>query len=396
MNLRKLIVPFIFGVLLTLGIGMLLISTEQVVLISSIKYDRLMTMDKKYEKVEKIKQEILDDFYLEITEDELDTGMYRGLFEATGDKYSRYFTPEELVEYNDSTNGNYVGIGVLSDVGEGDIHITRVFPNSPAEGAGILVGDFIIEVDGEKIEDVGHERLIDIMLGEDGTDIQVIVNRNDDIIVFDLKRGKVEIPFVTSAVIDNIGYLHIYQFGTDASKEFDTQVKELMKEGVDGLIIDVRDNPGGLVTESTNIADELMGKGLIIYTLDNKDNKRTYNSDSGQLDIPMVFLSNERSASASEILLGAIKDTGVGPIVGETTFGKGIVQGITNLTDGSGFKMTYSQYFTPNDQVIHKVGVTPDYIVEYDGNFSSVEPDPAEDIQLKKAMDVIQELILSN
>lgn len=396
MNLRKLIVPFIFGVLLTLGIGMLLISTEQVVLISSIKYDRLMTMDKKYEKVEKIKQEILDDFYLEITEDELDTGMYRGLFEATGDKYSRYFTPEELVEYNDSTNGNYVGIGVLSDVGEGDIHITRVFPNSPAEGAGILAGDYIIEVDGEKIEDVGHERLIDIMLGEDGTDIQVIVNRNDDIIVFDLKRGKVEIPFVTSAVIDNIGYLHIYQFGTDASKEFDTQVKDLMKEGVDGLIIDVRDNPGGLVTESTNIADELMGKGLIIYTLDNKDNKRTYNSDSGQLDIPMVFLSNERSASASEILLGAIKDTGVGPIVGETTFGKGIVQGITNLTDGSGFKMTYSQYFTPNDQVIHKVGVTPDYIVEYDGNFSSVEPDPAEDIQLKKAMDVIQELILSN
>lgn len=396
MKLRKLIVPFIFGVLLTLGIGMLLISTEQVVLISSIKYDRLMTMDKKYEKVEKIKQEILDDFYLEITEDELDTGMYRGLFEATGDKYSRYFTPEELVEYNDSTNGNYVGIGVLSDVGEGDIHITRVFPNSPAEGAGILAGDYIIEVDGEKIEDVGHERLIDIMLGEDGTDIQVIVNRNDDIIVFDLKRGKVEIPFVTSAVIDNIGYLHIYQFGTDASKEFDTQVKDLMKEGVDGLIIDVRDNPGGLVTESTNIADELMGKGLIIYTLDNKDNKRTYNSDSGQLDIPMVFLSNERSASASEILLGAIKDTGVGPIVGETTFGKGIVQGITNLTDGSGFKMTYSQYFTPNDQVIHKVGVTPDYIVEYDGNFSSVEPDPAEDIQLKKAMDVIQELILSN
>lgn len=396
MKLRKLIVPFIFGVLLTLGIGMLLISTEQVVLISSIKYDRLMTMDKKYEKVEKIKQEILDDFYLEITEDELDTGMYRGLFEATGDKYSRYFTPEELVEYNDSTNGNYVGIGVLSDVGEGDIHITRVFPNSPAEGAGILAGDYIIEVDGEKIEDVGHERLIDIMLGEDGTDIQVIVNRNDDIIVFDLKRGKVEIPFVTSAVIDNIGYLHIYQFGTDASKEFDTQVKDLMKEGVDGLIIDVRDNPGGLVTESTNIADELMGKGLIIYTLDNKDNKRTYNSDSGQLDIPMVFLSNERSASASEILLGAIKDTGIGPIVGETTFGKGIVQGITNLTDGSGFKMTYSQYFTPNDQVIHKVGVTPDYIVEYDGNFSSVEPDPAEDIQLKKAMDVIQELILSN
>lgn len=396
MKLRRVAIPFALGVFLTLGIGMFMLSTEQVVLISNIKYERLTTLDQKYEKVEKIKQEILEDFYLEITEEELDTGMYRGIFEATGDKYSRYFTPEELKEYNDSTNGNYVGIGVLSDVREGDIHITRVFPNSPAEKAGIKAGDYIIEVDQAKLEEEGYERLIDVMLGEEGTDIEVIVIRDGEQMVFNLQRGTVEIPFVTSTIIDDVGYMHIYQFGTDVSKEFSQHLKDLMNEGITGLIVDVRDNPGGLVTESTNIADELMGKGLIIYTLDNKDTKRTYNSDASKLDLPVVFLSNENSASASEILLGAIKDAEIGPIVGETTFGKGIVQGITSLTDGSGYKMTYSQYFTPKDQVIHKVGVTPDYVVAYDGTFSIVSPNPEEDPQLNKALEVMKELILSN
>ncbi|MCH4889572.1 S41 family peptidase [Acidaminobacter sp. JC074] len=395
MKLKKSLLPFVLGVLVTLAIGMVLITTEHAVLISSIKYDRLLDMDKKYEKAEKIKEEILEEFYQEISEEELEIGMYRGMFEATGDKYSRYFTEEELEAYHDSTNGNYVGIGVLSDVSEGDIHITRVFPESPAEKAGILAGDFIIEVDGVSIEDSGYEKLIDIMLGEEGTDIEVIVNRDEEIMVFNLQRGRVDIPFISSKNLDGIGYIHIYQFGTDVSKEFKDHLKSLQKEGIRGLILDVRDNPGGLVAESTDIADMLMKDGLIIYTLDNEDNRRTYKSDASSIDIPVVCIANEKSASASEILIGALQDSESAVIVGEQSFGKGIVQGITNLTDGTGYKITYSQYFTPNDNVIHQVGVTPDYIVPFEGSINILDPNPEQDPQLDKAIEVMEELMLS-
>jgi len=396
MKIRNIIISFVVGVLATMGIGMVLLSAEHVVLVPVVKYERLTSMDEKYKKAESIKEELLDNFYLEITEEEIETGMYRGMFEATGDKYSRYFTEEELKAYNQSTSGNYVGIGVLSDVADGDIHVTRVFPNSPAEKAGILAGDYIIEVDGETLEENGYEHLIDVMLGEEDTKIEVIVKRDEEIITFNLKRGKVEVPFVSSSIIDDIGYIYIYQFGTDVAKEFNTHLKDLKRQGIEGLIIDVRDNPGGLVNESTDIADVLMGSGIIIYTLDNKDNKRMYKSDASKLDIPVVFLANEKSASASEILLGAVQDTQIGPIVGVETFGKGIVQGITNLRDGSGYKITYSQYFTPNDNIIHEVGVTPDYIVEYEGSINGETPNLEEDTQLIKGLEVLKGLILSN
>ncbi|MBI9014888.1 MAG: S41 family peptidase [Clostridiales bacterium] len=395
MKIRNIIISFVVGVLATMGIGMVLLSAEHVVLVPVVKYERLTSMDEKYKKAESIKEELLDNFYLEITEEDIEIGMYRGMFEATGDKYSRYFTKEELKAYNDSTNGNYVGIGVLSDVSEGDIHVTRVFPGSPAEKAGILAGDYIIEVDGDTLEEYGYEHLINVMLGEEGTEIEVVVKRDDEIITFNLERGKVEVPFVSSTVIDDIGYIYLYQFGTDVSKEFNTHLKDLQRQDIKGLIIDVRDNPGGLVHESTEIADVLMGSGTIIYTLDNKDNKRTYKSDASKLDIPVVFLANESSASASEILLGAVQDTQIGPVIGVETFGKGIVQGITNLRDGSGYKITYSQYYTPNDNIIHEVGVTPDYIIEYEGIINGESPNLEEDTQLIKGIEVLRELILS-
>lgn len=396
MKIRQAIITFIIGVISTLLIGLTLFSFDELVLITKIKYDRLSELEERYEKVEDIKEDIMDKFYLGVDEETLETGMIRGMFDATGDKYTTYMTEDEFDAYNDSTNGNYVGIGILSDVSEDQIHITRVFPKSPAEGAGILAGDYVVEVDGEHIDDVGYERLIDIMLGEEDTAIEVIIIRNDEDMVFNLKRGKVDIPFVSSTVIDNIGYLHIYQFGTDVSKEFKKHIKSLEAQDVEGIIIDVRDNPGGLVTESTKIADELMGKGLIIYTLDNKGKRREYTSDRGKLDTPIVFLANEHSASASEILLGAIKDTDTAEIIGVQTFGKGIVQGVSSLRDGSGYKITFSQYFTPSGEVIHEKGVEPDYIIEYEGIIDGEEPDTDEDLQLIKAIEVLNELILSN
>lgn len=396
MRIRNNIIIFFLGILVTALVGLTLLSFDEVVLVTKIKYDRLTRLEDKYEKVEDLKEDLLDKFYLELDEEDIESGMYKGMFEATGDKYTRYMTAEEFAAYNDSTNGNYVGIGVLSDVSEDEIHVTRVFTNSPAEKAGILAGDYIVEVDGEHIDEFGYERLIDIMLGEDGTDIEVIVNRNEEEVVFNLKRGKVEVPFISSEVIGDVGYIYIYQFGTDVSKEFDEHVESMTKQGVKGLIIDVRDNPGGLVTESTKIADELMGKGLIIYTLDNKDNRREYSSDRSKLDLPVVFLANENSASASEILLGAIQDSETAEIIGVQTFGKGIVQGVSSLADGSGYKITFSQYFTPSGTVIHEKGVTPDYIIEYEGIINGEEPNVLEDLQLKKALEILEKNILSN
>jgi carboxyl-terminal processing protease len=389
MKLKQKIIPFVLGVVTSAILALFLLSLDGLVLTTRVKYERLLGLEEEYSKVDEIKDDIMDKFYLGIDEETLDLGMIRGMFEITGDKYSRYMTEEEFTEYSASTNGNYVGIGVLSDVSDDLIHVTKVFNDSPAEKAGILAGDYIIEVDGVSIDE-GYQTLIDIMLGEEGTPIEVIVDRDGDILTFNMKRGTVEVPFVESTVIDNIGYLYISQFGTDVSKEFNEHVKKLKKEDIEGLIIDLRDNPGGLVSEATQIADELMGKGLIIYTLNNQDERREYKSDTSAIDLPFVFLSNERSASASEILLGAIKDTETAEIIGTQTFGKGIVQGVSSLKDGSGYKITYSQYFTPSGTAIHEVGVAPDYEVDYEGIIDSDNPNIQEDTQLIKAIEVLQ------
>lgn len=396
MKMRNKILPFLAGVLITLIIGLTLLSMDDLVMMTKIKHDRLTTLEERYEKIEEIKSDLMDRFYMDIDEDVLYEGMIKGMFDATGDKYTKYMDAEEFEAYNNSTDGNYVGIGILSDVSEGDIHITRVFKDSPAEAAGILNGDYVVEVDGERIEDVGYERLIDIMLGEEDTDIEVVILRGDQEIVFHLKRGTVDVPFVDSSIIEDVGYIYIYQFGTDTAKEFKEHLDQLMDQDIQGLIIDVRDNPGGLVSESTEIADMLMDKGLIIYTLDNKDKRREYKSDRAHLDLPIVFLANEDSASASEILLGAVQDSDTAEVVGTQTFGKGIVQGITALRDGSGYKVTFSQYFTPSGQVIHKKGVTPDYPVEYEGIIDGETPDTANDLQLIKALEVLHGKMLSN
>lgn len=392
----KKIVPFVLGVLIAGIVVLALLSFNGVVLVPQKTYDRYIVLEEKYDKIEDIEEDILDKFYLEITEEQIYEGMIRGMFDATDDKYTTYMNPEEFKEYGESTNGNYVGIGVLSDVSDDQIEITRVFKSSPAEAGGILPGDFILQVDDFHIDDHGYEHLIDVMLGEEDTPIKVIVSRDEEIIEFDLMRGRVEIPFVDSTIIDDYGYIMIYQFGTDVSDEFDSHLEALLDQDIKGLILDVRNNPGGLVNESTEIADELMGKGVIIYTLDNKGNRREYKSDVSKLDIPIVCLGNENSASASEILLGAIQDSDTAEVVGVQTFGKGIIQGISSLRDGSGYKITFSQYFTPSDKAIHGVGILPDYIVEYEGIIDGETPNSEIDLQLKKAIDLLDEKLLSN
>ncbi len=396
MKNRSVVIVFFAGVLTTVLASLLIYMSVDFTVITKSKYDGLTNMEEKYGKAEKIRIDLQKKYYLEIDDETIENGMYKGMFEAIGDKYSTYMTEDEFKDYKDSTNGNYVGIGILSDVSEDTIRVTRVFPNSPAEKAGIENGDVIFKVDDSHIDDVGYSGLISIMLGEEDTDVEVFVIRGNEKLNFNMKRGKVEIPFVSSNIIEEVGYIHIYKFGTDTSVEFKKHLSELKNEGIKGLIIDVRDNPGGLVYEATEISDELMGKGIIVYTLDKAGNKREYNSGSSKLDIPFIMLSNENSASASEILLGALQDTETSEVVGVQSFGKGIVQGLTNLKDGSGYKITFAQYFTPDGNNIHGIGIEPDYIVEYEGKIDGESPDMDNDTQLIKAFEILMKEILSN
>ncbi|MBN2796411.1 MAG: S41 family peptidase [Clostridia bacterium] len=395
MKFKTQFIAFIFGITVAVGIMLTLFAVDGVVLVTKHHHTTLTNFYHEYAKLDEIKDDILDRFYMDINESELNEGMIDGMFEATDDRYSRYMNAEEFEEYKNSTDGNYVGIGILSDVSENEIHITRVFPNSPAEGAGILPGDYVLAVDGEHIDDVGSERLINIMLGEANTPVEVVISRNSEELAFHMKRGKVEIPFITSTIIGDLGYISIYQFGTDTSKAFLEHLNQLKSQNIKGLIIDVRDNPGGLVVESTAIADEFLGKGIIIYTLDNEGKKHEYKSDRHEDDIPIVMLANGQSASASEILLASLKDYDRIQIVGEKTFCKGIVQGVSALEDGSGYKITISQYFTANGIAIHQKGVEPDYEVPYEGRINYETPDLENDLQLIKAIEVLKEKLMS-
>ncbi len=365
---------FLGGIVMLLGIVFLVLNDEKINTI---------------EKATMITDDILNRALKKVEYKELEDAMFKGLFSALDDKYSRYFNEKEMKEYEEATDGHYVGIGILSNLEDG-IKILKVFKNSPAEEAGIQKGDLIIRVEGLSIEDVSEEKLINSLLGKEGESVSITILRGDKKLSYDIIRRKIEVPFVESKKINEFGYIRIYEFGTDVSKEFNDSLENLLKEDIKGLIIDVRDNPGGILVESVDIADRLLDEGLIVYTVNRQDKKREYFSDEKKLDIPVVFLANENSASASEILLGAIKDYKKGRIIGTRTFGKGIVQSVVRLLDGTGYKMTVSQYFTPNGNVIHKKGVEPDIEIIYDGDISFETIEKGEDPQFNEAIRILK------
>jgi len=391
MSFKKKSMIFISGGVSALVLVIVLTALGGFSLVPFFRVERLKNMEANYGKLEVLRQEIVDNYYLDLDEDKLYEGMIYGMFDAVDDKYTSYMNPEEYKQYNDSTQGKYVGIGIQSNTSDERIQIVRVFEGSPAQKAGIQIEDEVIAVDELTIEDNGYRDLLDRMLGQEGQEVLVKVKREGEVLSFTIKRGSVKIPFVDSQVIGQTGYLVLYQFGSQVSEEFESHLKNLLKQDVNGIIIDLRDNPGGLVTECTEIADQLLPKGTIVYTLDKYGNEKTYKSKKDHTDIPLVFLANENSASASEILLAAVRDFDRAPIVGVQTFGKGIVQSVAEYGDGSGFKITYSQYFSPQGNKIHKIGVSPDYEVNFEGIKNTLAPDLTEDPQLKQAYDLLNQ-----
>lgn len=342
---------------------------------------------------------LVQNYYLnEIDTDQVENYLYKGMIAGLDDPYAAYYTKEEYQSLMDSTNGSYYGIGVemSQNMTTGIITITRVFEGSPAEEAGLLPGDVIYKVEDEEVTGEDLTKVVSKVKGAEGTTIPISVAREgeSDYLTFDVERRMIEISTVDHKMLDgNIGYISVASFDDVTVNQFLTALDDLENQGETALIIDLRNNGGGLVSSACSMLDRLLPEGLIVYTEDKYGNRDEMKSDAeNYFDKPLVLLVNGNSASASEIFAGAIKDYGIGTLVGTQTFGKGIVQKIYPLSDGTAVKLTVSKYYTPNGNNIHGIGIAPDVEAELDPAVANEVVIPEEkDNQLQKAMEILTE-----
>ncbi len=348
------------------------------------------------ETIEKVHllEQYIDECYLDedqLTEEQMESGIYKGLLEALGDPYSVYYTEEEYKSLTEQTSGEYGGIGAYIGTNQdtGYAIISGVFDGSPAAEAGLQAGDIFYKVDDEEVLGMTPDEIVSRVKGPENSSVHLTMIREGaaDYIEADITRKIINAPTVNSEMIDErIGCLQISEFYNVTPGQFDQALAELRDQGAKGLIIDLRGNPGGTVTAVTEIAGRMLPEGLVFY-MEEKDGKRTeYTCPGADFDMPLVVLVDGYSASASEILSGAIQDAGIGTIVGTQTFGKGIVQNIYPLDDGTAIKLTVAKYFTRNGQDIHKVGITPDVVVEFD---SEAYQKDETDNQKDKAVEIL-------
>jgi carboxyl-terminal processing protease len=343
-------------------------------------------------------EDVINTYYYktDVSKEDEANGLYRGLMDSLGDPYSVYYTSEELEEMMNDTKGIYFGIGayVSFDNSINMARISGVMEGSPAEEAGLCIDDIIYEVDKTSTQGMSLEEVVSMIKGEAGTQVHLTLIRTgvaDDVEV-DVTRAEITVPTVSTDVLeDNIGYLKITEFDEITTSQFIDGMAELRAQNIEGLIIDLRSNPGGSLATVCDIARQILPKGIIVYTEDRDGNREDYTCDGeNEIDIPIVVMTNQYSASASEILAGAIKDYKLGKLVGKTTYGKGIVQRIFDLRDGTAVKLTVSSYFTPSGVNIHGVGIKPDVEVDYDAEAYAKDKT---DTQLQKGIEVMKELI---
>ncbi|MDD7113032.1 MAG: S41 family peptidase [Lachnospiraceae bacterium] len=339
----------------------------------------------------------VEHYYLEdVDEDDLEAGVYRGFMSGLSDPYSTYYTKEEYEQLSETDSGEYTGIGVtvMKDTNTGYVVIEEVQKDAPAYQAGLLKGDILMEVDGTDTATITLQETVNLIKKGENKEVVLNINRDGDNFEVTVEKSSVEIESVTWEMKEgNIGYISVSQFIENTDEKFIEAVDELEEQGMNSLIIDLRDNGGGLLDTCINMVSRIIPENkLIVYTEDKNGKKTEYNSNSDkELKIPIVVLVNENSASASEIMTGCLKDYKAATIVGSTTYGKGIVQNIIQLSDGSAIKLTVSKYYTPNGNYIHKVGIEPDITVEMSNEeWTESRDDPDKDTQLKKAFEILK------
>ena len=340
----------------------------------------------------------IDDYYLnEIDNDKIQNGIYKGMVDSLGDPYTVYYNSEEYKQFTSSSSGTYSGIGVAvsQNVTTGAITIVKTFKKGSGEKEGMKPGDVIYKVEGKKIDGIELSKVVSMIKGKEGTFVKVTVLRDGKEIEFNLERKKLEVDTVNYRMEDRsgkkIGYISVSEFDEVTASQFKNAISELNKEGMEGLVIDLRDNPGGLLDVTCEMLDRMIKKGLLVYTVD-KNGKRVDEdaTDSDSFDKPVAILVNGNSASASEVFSGAMKDYKAATLVGTRTFGKGIVQSIVPFGDGTAMKVTVSKYYTPNGVNIHGTGIEPDVVVELSKDATkNGKYERKNDNQLDKALDVV-------
>ena len=354
-----------------------------------------MYSDATNSKLKVIKDKINSEYVGNVDENTLQEYAIKGYVAGLNDIYSEYFTKDEMTDFSNETIGTYVGIGVTmtKDSEKNQIVVYGVTPNSPAEEAGIKVNDVIIKVDGNDCTGDDFETIPNKILGQEGTKVSVTVLRDGKELTFDMKRRKIVNQTITSELLDdNIGYIYLSSFEDNTYEQFKSAYDDLISKGAKSLIVDLRNNGGGIVKEATDIGDLFTDKGKVLLIESDKDKKeiKTYSKQDKTINMNVVLLVNEYSASASEILAGILKDdVENATIVGTKTYGKGVIQSLYTLSDGSGLKLTTDEYFTPNHNEINKIGITPDEIVE--GYKFSGKLDKENDTQLKKAIELLKQ-----
>ncbi|AFA49292.1 S41 family peptidase [Acetobacterium woodii] len=338
-----------------------------------------------------LKGQISSEYYKNVDNTTLFDGAIKGMFDSLGDPYSAYFTSEEFSKYMEMATGVYEGIGVVvTEDAQGYTYVVASQKGTPADAAGIKTGDKIIKVDGEDVSTIGSDLVVSKVKGPANTPVKITIARGDEIIEMDLVRQTIETNTVDSRVIGDKGYIQISEFADKTATDFKTQLNALLEQNITGLVIDLRSNPGGGVNQAVEIADRLLGDTMVVYTVDREGHKTEYKSDATeQLNLPMVVLVDGGSASSAEILAGALKDTGAAQLVGTKTFGKGIVQEVIGLTDGGGFKVTNSEYFTPNGINIQGTGLEPNVVIEATDYMKNNAFTDEEDVQLQKALEIL-------
>lgn len=340
---------------------------------------------------------LIDQKYLgEINEEDLTNGAIKGYIAGLNDPYTEYFTKEEMEEFTVDVFGNFVGIGVnmLNNTTDNTIVVLSPIKGSPAAKAGIQPGDIITKVDGIAYKGEDLSEASNKIKGEKGTTVKLEIIRDNKTIELEIKRESIKINHVEGEVLENnIGYLSLNTFDDGCAEEFEEQYKELEKKNIKGLIIDVRSNGGGLVDEALEIAELIAPKDATLLITVNKNQKEEVEKSSKKpiIEMPIIMLTNSGTASASEILAGALKDNNKAKIVGTKTYGKGVIQELITLKDGSGIKITTAEYYTPNRNKINKVGIEPDVVVELPKQTQNVGvPTEQEDAQLQKAVEMLK------
>lgn len=325
-------------------------------------------------------------YFDQADEDKAAENIYKAYLSSYGDKYTVYYTTDEYKKLIEDTTGKFYGVGALCSLNEaGGITAVDVFDDGPAYNAGMRDGDVVIKVDDKDVTSMDLSSAVALIKGEKDTQVELTVLRDNEILTFSIIRDEITTPTVDYKMLDDsIGYIQISQFDEVTVNQFKETLTDLNKQGLKGLIVDIRDNPGGMLNVVVNIADEIISKGLIVYTDDVNGNRKEYKGTSeSEVTVPMAVIVNGNSASASEIFAGAIQDYGKAKIVGTQTYGKGIVQTIQPLTDGSAIKYTIAKYYTPKGQDIQGNGVTPDIVVE-------LPKDATEDLQFKAALEYVK------